>query len=89
MTAEIEAVPIAQHKWVTAITKVSPKSGSFWYDYGMRNNEKVAIEFSKDKDPQGRRCVNVLVFTKRTVGDVVLSAWQEYNRYLVQKGKQK
>ena len=73
--------------WITAIQKVSPKSGQFWFDYGKRYNEKVLIEMSKDRDPQGRRCVNVLVFSKRNVADVVLSACDEYTRYLVTKGK--
>jgi len=71
------------HHWITAIQKVSPKSGAFWYDYGHRYNEKVMLEIRKDKDPQGRRCCDVKVYSKRTVGDVVLSAWEEYNKYLV------
>lgn len=72
-----------ENRWMTAIQKVSPKSSSFWYDYGRRYNEKIVIKIAPEKDPQGRRCCDVLVYTRRTVGDVVLSAWQEYNKYLV------
>ena len=70
-----------EHRWVTAIQKVSPQSGSFWYDYGRRYNETVVMKIAPEKDPYGRRCCDVLVYTRRTVGDVVLSAWQEYTKH--------
>lgn len=69
-----------EYRWVTAIQKVDPKSGSFWYDYGHRYNEKVIMKIVPEKDPRGRRCCDVMLYTRRTMGDVVLSAWQEYNK---------
>jgi hypothetical protein len=88
----IQTQPSAQEKverWITAIVKVSPKSSSFWYDYGKRYNEKVIMRISAAKDQQGRRTCDVLIQTRRTVGDVVLSAWTEYNRWVIDAQKEK
>lgn len=72
-----------EHHWIGAIQKVDLKSSGFWYDYGKRYNEQVLIHLSKDKTPQGKRWIDVSVYSRRTVGDVVTSAWAEYNRFLV------
>jgi hypothetical protein len=86
MAAAIDAEANAP-RWVTAIQKVSPKSGAFWYDYGARYNEKVMMQICPTKDPQGRRCCDVQLFTRRTIGDVVFSAWQEYNHWALENHK--
>lgn len=67
-------------RWVVAIESVPPQSGSFWYDYGKRYNERVVVELL-NKRINGKRVCNVRVFTDRSVGDVVLSAWKEYNQH--------
>lgn len=72
----------SDRRWVTAIQKVDPKSGSFWYDYGKRYGEKVMMKINTERDPKGRRCCDVMIFSCRSVGDVVFSAWEEYNRFL-------
>lgn len=74
-----------KYRWLTAIQKVDPKSGAFWFDYGRRYNEKVVMKLNPEKDAKGRRSCDVLVHTKRTMGDLVTSAWGEYNRWMVKR----
>jgi len=64
-------------RWVVAIQNVPPTSGAFWFDYGKRYNENIVIELQLGKKP---RACNVKVYSTRSVGDVVLSAWNEYNQ---------
>ena len=80
---DVTEVPDGEYRWVTAIQKVPPKSGSFWYDYGKRYNEQVIMKIVADRDLYGKRCCDVMVETRRTVGDVVLSAWNEYNQQMI------
>jgi hypothetical protein len=76
------SVDVDDH-WITAIQKVSSKSSSFWYDYGRRYNEKIIMRIRRERGPHGERCCDVLVYSRRSIVDVVSSAWNEYNKYLV------
>ena len=74
--------PSEESRWITAIQKVSPKSGSFWFQYAEKRGEKAMLQISKEVDRDGFRWCDVLIYTRRSVADVVLTAWNEYNEWL-------